>query len=53
MDEGEKKPESLESLVAQLNTHMAKLIDLSAKTTSNTYATYEAAKSLNGNLFKA
>ena len=52
-DEGAKKPESLESLVAQLNTHMAKLIDLSAKTTSNTYATYEAAKSLNGNLFKA
>jgi hypothetical protein len=39
--------------MAQLNTHMVKLLDLTAKTTSNTYATYEAAKNLNGNLYKA
>ena len=52
-DEETKKPQSLETLMAELNTHMIKLLDLSAKTTSNTYATYEAAKSLNGNLYKA
>jgi hypothetical protein len=52
-DDETKKPESLESLMAQLNTHMVKLIDLTSKTTNNTYATYEAAKSLNGNLYKA
>ena len=52
-EEETKKPQSLETLMAELNTHMIKLLDLSAKTTSNTYATYEAAKSLNGNLYKA
>jgi RNA polymerase-interacting CarD/CdnL/TRCF family regulator len=52
-EDSTKKPESLESLMAQLNTHMVKLLDLTAKTTSNTYATYEAAKNLNGNLYKA
>jgi hypothetical protein len=41
------------TLLAELNTKMARLLDLSAKTTSNTYATYEAAKNLNGNLYKA
>jgi hypothetical protein len=52
-EDAAKKPESLESLMAQLNTHMVKLLDLTAKTTTNTYATYEAAKNLNGNLYKA
>jgi hypothetical protein len=39
--------------MAELNTHMAQLIATSKQTTANTYATYEAAKSLNGNLYKA
>ena len=47
------KPESAETLLAELNTKMAQLIKHAATTTTNTYATYEAAKSLNGNLYKA
>jgi hypothetical protein len=50
----EQKPQENPSvLLAELNTKMAKLIDLSTKTTNNTYATYEAAKGLNNNLYKA
>jgi len=52
-EEDTKKPQSLETLMAELNTHMAQLIATSKQTTANTYATYEAAKSLNGNLYKA
>ena len=52
-EQNKKSQESPSTLLAELNTKMAKLIDLSAKTTNNTYATYEAAKGLNGNLFKA
>jgi hypothetical protein len=52
-EEKNKKPESAETLLAELNTKMAQLLKHAATTTSNTYATYEAAKSLNGNLYKA
>ena len=41
------------TLLASLNTKMEQLIKLTAQTTTNTHATYEAAKSLNGNLYKA
>jgi hypothetical protein len=51
-EKDKKAQESPSVLLAELNTHMVKLIDLTSKTTNNTYATYEAAKSLNGNLFK-
>jgi hypothetical protein len=53
--EGEKKPttqESAETLLAELNTKMAQLIKFSAQTTTNTYETFNAAKGLQGNLFK-
>ena len=49
----QKTQESPSTLLAELNTKMARLIEYQAKTTANTFATYEAAKSLNGNLFKA
>lgn len=53
--EGEKKPttqESAETLLAELNTKMAQLLKFSAQTTTNTYETFNAAKGLQGNLFK-
>jgi hypothetical protein len=53
--EGTKKPatqESAETLLAELNTKMAQLIKFSAQTTTNTYETFNAAKGLQGNLFK-
>jgi hypothetical protein len=53
--EGTKKPttqESAETLLAELNTKMAQLIKFSAQTTVNTYETFNAAKGLQGNLFK-
>lgn len=51
-NEPAKPPESAETLLAQLNTHMAKLLALSAQTTTNTYETVMATKGLNSNLFK-
>jgi len=53
--EGTKKPttqESAETLLAELNTKMAQLLKFSAQTTTNTYETFNAAKGLQGNLFK-
>ena len=52
-EEKNKKPESAESLLAQLNTNMIKLLAHAEQTTKNTYATYDAAKGLNKNLYKA
>ena len=52
-EEEKKKPESAETLLAQLNTNMIKLLAHAEQTTKNTYATYDAAKGLNKNLFKA
>jgi hypothetical protein len=48
-----KKPESAETLLAQLNTTMTKLLAHAEQTTKNTYATYDATKGLNKNLYKA
>ena len=53
--DGTKKPttqETAESLLAELNTKMAQLLKFSAQTTTNTYETFNAAKGLQGNLFK-
>ena len=53
--DGEKKPttqETAETLLAELNTKMAQLLKFSAQTTTNTYETFNAAKGLQGNLFK-
>lgn len=52
-EEKSKKPESAESLLAQLNTNMTKLLAHAEQTTKNTYATYDATKGLNKNLYKA
>ena len=52
-EEKNKKPESAESLLAQLNTNMTKLLAHAEQTTKNTYATYDATKGLNKNLYKA
>lgn len=52
-EEEKKKPESAESLLAQLNTNMTKLLAHAEQTTKNTYATYDATKGLNKNLYKA
>jgi hypothetical protein len=52
-EEKSKKPESAETLLAQLNTNMIKLLAHAEQTTKNTYATYDAAKGLNKNLYKA
>jgi FlaG/FlaF family flagellin (archaellin) len=52
-EEKNKKPESAETLLAQLNTSMTKLLAHAEQTTKNTYATYDAAKGLNKNLYKA
>jgi hypothetical protein len=52
--EGKKEApaqESAESLLAQLNTSMARLIQLTAQTTTNTYEQVKATKSLSGDLF--
>lgn len=55
--EGGDKPktpagqESAETLLAQLNTSMARLIQLTAQTTTNTYEQVKATKSLSGDLF--
>jgi hypothetical protein len=43
--------ESAETLLAQLNTSMARLIQLTAQTTTNTYEQVKATKSLSGDLF--
>ncbi len=51
-----KKPatqESAETLLAQLNTHMAQLLKLTAQTTTNTYEQVAATKGLSKDLFKA
>lgn len=45
--------ESAESLLAQLNTHMARLIQLTAQNTTNTYEQVVATKSLSQDLYKA
>lgn len=45
--------ESAESLLAQLNTHMARLIKLSEQTTTNTYEQVVATKGLTQDLFKS
>ena len=54
--EAETKPaatqESATTLLAQLNTHMAQLIKLTAQNTTNTYEQVVATKGLSGNLFK-
>jgi hypothetical protein len=52
-EEEKKKPESAETLLAQLNTTMTKLLAHAEQTTKNTYATYDATKGLNKNLYKA
>jgi hypothetical protein len=52
-EEKSKKPESAETLLAQLNTNMTKLLAHAEQTTKNTYATYDATKGLNKNLYKA
>ena len=52
-EEKNKKPESAESLLVQLNTNMTKLLAHAEQTTKNTYATYDATKGLNKNLYKA
>jgi FlaG/FlaF family flagellin (archaellin) len=52
-EEEKKKPESAETLLAQLNTNMTKLLAHAEQTTKNTYATYDATKGLNKNLYKA
>ena len=55
-DEGKKQApaqESTESLLAQLNTHMARLIKLSEQTTTNTYEQVVATKGLTQDLFKS
>ena len=52
-EEETKKPESAESLLATLNTTMTKILAHAEQTTKNTYATYDATKGLNKNLFKA
>jgi len=52
-EEKNKKPESAETLLAQLNTSMTKLLAHAEQTTKNTYATYDATKGLNKNLYKA
>lgn len=55
-EEEKKKPttqESAETLLAQLNTHMARLIKLSEQTTTNTYEQVVATKGLSQDLYKA
>jgi len=52
-EEKNKKPESAETLLAQLNTSMTRLLAHAEQTTKNTYATYDATKGLNKNLYKA
>ena len=52
-EDEKKKPESAETLLAQLNTTMTKLLAHAEQTTKNTYATYDATKGLNKNLYKA
>ena len=52
-EERKQKPDSAESLLAQLNTNMTKLLAHAEQTTKNTYATYDATKGLNKNGFKA
>jgi hypothetical protein len=52
-EESEKKPESLESLIAQLNTSMAQLLATSKQTTTNTYETVMATKGLTKDLYKS
>ena len=46
-------PDSVASLLTELNNRMAKLISLQAQTTTNTYDTVVAAKSLSKDLFKS
>jgi hypothetical protein len=53
-NENKKQPatqESAETLLAQLNTSMAQLIQLTAQTTTNTYEQVKATKSLGNDLF--
>jgi len=46
-------PDSLATLLTELNTKMAQMIKLQSQTTTNTYETVVAAKSLSKDLFKA
>jgi colicin import membrane protein len=52
-EDAAKKPESLESLIAQLNTNMAQLLATSKQTTTNTYEQVMATKGLTKDLFKS
>jgi hypothetical protein len=51
-EQDKKAQESPSTLLAELNTKMAKLITLQAQTTTNTYETVVATKGLNKNGFK-
>jgi len=46
-------PDSLATLLTELNTKMAQMIKLQSQTTTNTYETVVAAKSLSKDLFKS
>jgi hypothetical protein len=48
-----KKPESAETLLAELNTKMATLLKYTFTVAHNTNETVSATRSLNGNLYKA
>ena len=52
-EQDKKAQESPSTLLAELNTKMAKLITLQAQTTTNTYENVMATKGLNKNLYKA
>jgi hypothetical protein len=52
-EQNKKSQESPSTLLAELNTKMAKLITLQAQTTTNTYENVMATKGLNKNLYKA
>jgi len=52
-EQNKKSQESPSTLLAELNTKMAKLITLQAQTTTNTYENVVATKGLNKNLYKA
>jgi len=52
-EDAAKKPESLESLIAQLNNNMAQLLATSKQTTTNTYEQVMATKGLTKDLFKS
>ena len=52
-EEDTKKPQSSETLLAELNTQMATLLKYTWTVANNTNETVNATRSLNGNLYKA